>query len=114
MAAPYSTVGGYGGNASLTVDPATGLSAGLADVLDGFPVLVPSLTAGGLTLAPSIINPYPINPAGGMPEINAIVIELRVLCALIREQMGDTRNIFDLQMMRADENWNTNPTTGAL
>ncbi len=114
MAIPFSTVGGYGGNASLIVDPASGLISGLVDTADGFPTLHPMLTAAGVSLAPFIINPVPIPPGIGMPEINAVLIELRVISALLREQMGNTAVNFDLQTMRADEAWNTQIGTGSL
>lgn len=104
MAPPFSTVGGYGGNPSLVVDPATGLTSGLVDTADGFTVLHPSLNpAGGLV--PFVIDPIPISPAIGMPEINALVCELRVISALLHMQLGHLAP--DLQIMRADEAWNT-------
>lgn len=108
--APFSTVGGYGGNASLVVDPSTGLSSGLVDTADGFPTLHPFLNANG-SLSPFVIDPIPISPAVGMPEINAVLVELRVIAALLSMQMGPLTP--DLQTMRADEAWNTsnpNPT----
>ena len=101
---PFSTVGGYGGNASLVVDPSTGLSSGLVDTADGFPTLHPFINPNG-TLTPFVIDPIPISPAIGMPEINAVLVELRVISALLREQMGPQAP--DLQIMRADEAWNT-------
>ena len=114
MATPFSTVGGYGGNPSVTVDPATGLASGLVDTADGYPALYPSLTALGGGLTPFVINPIPINPSIGMPEINALLVELRMLNTPLREQMGDTKVSYDLQTMRADEFWNTLVTAGAL
>lgn len=111
--APFSTVGGYGGDPSVIVDPVSGLLSALVDTADGYPALWPALSAGG-GLTPFVFNPVPISPSGGMPEINAILCELRVLNALIREQMGDTRQSYDLQIMRADEAWNTTATTGSL
>ncbi len=105
MAAPFSTVGGYGGNPSVVVDPSTGLSSALVDTADGFPVLYPALNpvSGGLTQF--VLDPIPVAPSIGMPEINALIIELRVLNALIHMQMGPYAP--DLQIMRADEAWNT-------
>lgn len=111
MAAPYQTTGGYGGNSSLIVDPASGLASSLVDTADGYPTLYPQLVAGG-GLAPFVVNPVPINPSIGMPEINAIITELRVLTALLHSQMGTFAP--DLQIMRADEGWNTTISTGAL
>lgn len=114
MVAPFSTVGGYGGNASLVLDTTTGLTAGQVDTQDGFPVLYPALATGG-GLVPNVVNPIATNPFTSYPEINAIIVELRVLCALVRESMGPTVGAsFDLQIMRADEAWNTNNATGAL
>jgi hypothetical protein len=101
---PFSTVGGYGGNPSLSVDPATGLSSSLVDTADGFPTLHPSIIPGG-GLQPFVIDPIPISPTVGMPEINAIICELRVISALLHMQLGTLAP--DLQIMRADEAWNT-------
>jgi hypothetical protein len=112
---PYSTVGGYGGNASVLLDPNTGLSAFVDDLMDGVPTLHPQINANGF-LSSLVIDPTsPAQPFyGAYPELNAILVELRVLSALIREQMGNTGLSFDLQTMRADEAWNTNVLTGAL
>jgi hypothetical protein len=116
MAAPFSTVGGYGGNASLVLDTTTGQTAGQVDTQDGFPILMPALNptgAGGLV--PNVVNPIALNPFTSYPEINAIIVELRVLTALVREMMGPSLNqSYDLQQMRADEAWSTNNATGAL
>ena len=101
---PFQTTGGYGGNPSLVVDPASGLSSSLVDTADGFPTLHPVLTPGG-GLLPFVIDPIPISPAIGMPEINSVLIELRVIAALLHMQMGVLAP--DLQIMRADEAWNT-------
>ena len=111
MTAPYSTVGGYGAPASLVVDPLTGLSSALVDTLDGFPTLHPWLNANG-ALTPFVIDPVPIAPSTGMPEINARLIEMRVISALLHMQLGTLAP--DLQFMRADEAWNTsNPNPAA-
>ena len=116
MVAPFSTVGGYGGNPSLILDPTTGLSASEVDTQDGFPTLHPANNPAGtgpvqLTTDPMLPQ---LNFYLGLPEINAVLVELRVISALLREQMGDTRSVHDLQTMRADEAWNTNIATGAL
>lgn len=111
VAVPYSTVGGYGGNASLVVDPNTGQASALVDTADGFTVLHPWLNPNG-ALTPFVIDPVPVSPSIGMPEINAVLVELRVISALLREQMGPQAP--DLQFMRADEAWNTsNPNPNA-
>ena len=109
---PYSTVGGYGGNASVVQQP-SGLTSFLDDALDGYPTLHPSLNPNG-SLSPVVIDPSTISAASGLPEINAVLVELRVISALLREQMGDTKVSYDLQTMRADEFWNTLVTAGAL
>lgn len=110
MAAPFSTVGGYGGSSTVILDPASGLTTQLVDTQDGFPVLHPAINPSG-GLVPFAIDPVPLPPFGGMPELNAVLVELRVIAALLREQMGPQAP--DLQIMRADEAWNTswpNPT----
>ena len=109
---PFSTVGGYGGNATLIPTP-SGAAAFLDDAMDGYPTLHPQLGPTG-ALTPFVIDPSTVSPASGLPEINAILIELRVISALLREQMGDMKASYDLQTMRADELWNTNVTTGSL
>ena len=50
--------------------------------------------------------------SGTMPVLNAILIELRVLNEQFRSQLGTQAS--DLQQMRADEQWNTDPTKGTL
>jgi hypothetical protein len=109
--APFSTVGGYGGNASLVLDPNTGQASALVDTADGFPTLHPWLNANG-SLTPFVIDPVPVVASIGMPEINAILVELRVISALLHMQLGTLAP--DLQFMRADEAWNTsNPNPAA-
>jgi hypothetical protein len=109
---PFSTVGGYGGNPSLIVDPNTGQSAAFADTQDGFPTLHPQIGASG-ALTPVVVDPMqPPLFYSGMPEINAILCELRVISALLHIQLGATP--LDLQIMRADEAWNTSINTGVL
>ena len=107
---PYSTVGGYGGNPALVQSP-SGLAAGLSDAVDGFPTLSPLISPTG-KLVPAVIDSTLMAPGSGMPEVNAILIELRVISALLAYQLGD--RVPDLQVMRADEAWNTNIATGAL
>ena len=110
--APFQTTGGYGGNPSNVVDPTTGQAIGLVDTQDGIPTLHPVIGANG-ALSPLVIDPA-APPAfyAGMPEINAILCELRVISALLHMQLGATQ--LDLQNMRADEAWNTSILTGAL
>ena len=107
---PFSTVGGYGGNPNNVLNP-SGLAAGLSDAVDGFPTLHPVITGPG-PLAPAVIDASTYAPGSGMPEVNAILSELRVISALLALQMGAAAP--DLQIMRADEVWNTNINTGVL
>jgi hypothetical protein len=111
-AAPFSTVNGYGNpSPSLVTDPASGLTSSLVDTADGFSTLHPSLNANG-SLSPFVIDPVPISPAVGMPEINAVLVEARVISQLLHIQLGTLAP--DLQIMRADEAWNTSfPSTTA-
>lgn len=112
MVAPFSTVGGYGGNASLATLP-SGQSAFLEDMMDGFPTLHPQIGAGGALTSISIdpsSSSYP--PGVSYPQMNAILAELRVLAGLLHMQMGPSAP--DLQIMRADEALSTNPTLGVL
>ena len=115
MVAPYSTVGGYGGNPSLAFDPNSGVSASQVDTQDGYPVLNPLISAGG-PLVQAVVDPTAAPPSPNfwqaMPELNAMLIELRVISQLLIMQLGATQ--LDLQVMRADEAWNTNVTTGVL
>ena len=112
VATPFSTVGGYGGNPSNTIDPTTGLSIGLVDTMDGFPTLHPQFSASG-ALSAIVADPAaPPNFYAGMPMLNAMLCELRVISALLHSQLGATQ--LDLQNMRADEAWNTSILTGVL
>jgi hypothetical protein len=111
---PFSTTGGYGGSATLTYDPNTRISAANVDTVDGYPVLNPALNPSG-GLLPNIVDPAAIPQSqfwAAYPEINAILVEFRVISQLLIAQMGATQ--LDLQIMRADEAWNTNPNTGVL
>ncbi len=105
-------LGGVPGGPSVAQLP-SGLLATLSDTLDGAPTLHPQLTPGG-GLSPLVSDPSAFGPAAGNPVQNAILAELRVISALLREQMGDTKTGFDLQIMRADEAWSTAILTGAL
>jgi hypothetical protein len=110
-AAPFSTVGGYGGSASLQIQP-SGSAAGFTSDLDGFPVLVGSIAPATGALSAIQIDASTISSAGGMPAMNAILIELRVIAALLHTQLGATQ--LDLEQMRADEGYSQNPATGVL
>jgi hypothetical protein len=70
--------------------------------------MVPGSVATPPTFTPSM-SP---DGSGTMPVLNAILIELRVLNEQFRSQLGTQAS--DLQQMRADEQWNTDPTKGTL
>lgn len=112
MAAAFSTVGGYGGNASVVLDPASGLTTGLVDTADGIPALIPQIIPSTGQLAASIVDPVPVSPAIGIPEINAVLVELRVVTQLLHMQMGERAP--DLQIMRADELFTSTIGSGVL
>ena len=100
---PYSTVGGYGGNASVVQQP-SGLTSFLDDALDGYPTLHPSLNPNG-SLSPVVIDPSTISAASGLPEINAVLVELRVISNLIQAQGigGGNSNGDQLSTLRNDQ-----------
>lgn len=105
MVAPVtSTAGGYGPS-SPTQNPD---GSQLVDTEDGVPAFVPLLSAsGGLSLGQqSSLWQGQV----GVPIINAVLIELRVMNALLHSQLGDTK--LDLQQMRADEFFNSSLATG--
>jgi hypothetical protein len=103
--AGVSTVGGYG-NPVINNDGSM-----LVDTEDGIPVVGPTLNAVTGQLSAAVINPaVPANT--GVPELNAILIELRVLTALVHAQLGATN--LDLEQMRADELWNTTIGSGVV
>jgi hypothetical protein len=107
---PFSTVGGYPGQATNVTTPSGNVGA-FTDTWDGVPSLAPGLSnQAGLT--PIQIDPSLAPPGSGMPIMNAVLIELRVLNALLALQIGAA--VPDLQQMRADEAWNINPQTGLL
>lgn len=105
-------LGGVPGGPSVFQLP-SGLLCTLSDTLDGTATLHPQLNANG-GLSPLVLDPSATTPSGGTPVQNAILAELRVISALLREQMGDTGQSYDLQRMRADEAWSTAILTGAL
>lgn len=105
MAAPYSTVGGYG---SATVQADGSL---LVDTEDGIPVVGPAFVLPGGGLQAAVISP--IVPGNiGVPELNAVLIELRVITSLLLLQLGVQAP--DVEQMRADELWNTTVGSGSI
>ena len=92
---PYSTVGGYGGPLILSD------GASLSDTEDGVPAFVPAFNpTGPAALAQAIISPVQ-SAYGGTPIQNALLVEIRVMNALIALQMGASAP--DLEQMRANE-----------
>lgn len=114
--APFSTVAGYGGNPTNVTQQPSGNVAGLYDDIGGFAVVGPYLNqVTSYGLVPIVIDATTVPAYSGLPEINAILIELRVLTALLHFQLGPTN--LDLEQMRADEAYQTTPTlnvNGAL
>lgn len=103
--AGVSTVGGYG-SPIIQQDGSM-----LVDTEDGVPILGPAfnLATGGLSAA--VVNP--IVPANsGIPELNAILIELRLITRLLIANMGPLAE--DVEQMRADELWNTTIGQGVI
>lgn len=104
--AAANTVGGYG-TPLVQADQSL-----LVDTEDGVPVVGPTLAPASGNLVAAIINT--IVPASnvGIPPLNAILIELRVIAALLHSQLGDTK--LDLEQMRADELFNTTIGSGVV
>lgn len=95
--AGVSTVGGYG-SPIIQQDGSM-----LVDTEDGVPVIGPQLNPATGALSPAVINP--IIPGGsGIPELNAILVELRLITRLLIANMGPLAE--DPEQMRADELWN--------
>jgi hypothetical protein len=88
--------------------------SGLVSTEDGTPVLGPVLQATGTTV-PNVIagNTNQGVPGGsGVPPLNAILIELRVLNNLLAWQMGAEAP--DLDAMRSSEAFDISLATGVL
>ena len=77
---------------------------------DGFPTLGATLTALG-NYAVNIVPGAASQNYVGFPVNNSILVELRVLNSLLALSFG--QNAPDLDQMRADEAFNSNPTSGA-
>ena len=86
----------------------------LVDTEDGVNAVVPSFkTDGSGNLAPGTFDPRQTwQTIGGVSPLNAILVELRVMNALLHHQLGDTR--MDLNQMRADEYNNQGYGTGQM
>ena len=86
----------------------------LVDTEDGVSVFVPSfggVATGGLSGGQ--VSPVPNwQQTGGVPVLNAILVELRVMNMLLREQLGASP--LDLNQMRADELFNIITTSGQV
>ena len=100
MTGPVSTVGGYG---SPTINSDT---AALVDSEDGVPAIVPALNPVTGALSQAVVSGV-APPSTAVPPMNAILVELRVISALLHFQLGATS--LDLEQMRADELYNSTP-----
>ena len=77
---------------------------------DGFPTLGATLTSTGgyaVNIVPGAASQNYI----GFPVANSVLVELRVMNSLLALALGASAP--DLDQMRADEAFNTNPTSGA-
>jgi hypothetical protein len=102
---PYGTTAGYG-SPSVNSD-----GAALVDTQDGIPAVVPQLNpATGQKTAAAVTSIA--NPDTAVPELNAILVELRVIAYLLYQINGD--NQLDLEQMRSDELFNSLPATGVV
>ena len=77
---------------------------------DGFPTLGATLTPTG-AIVQNIVPGLASQNYIGFPISNSILVELRVLNSLLAASFG--QNAPDLDQMRADEAFNSNPTSGA-
>jgi hypothetical protein len=86
----------------------------LVDTEDGVNSVVPSFATGGTgQLSPAAFDPRTLwSSAGNVAPLNAILVELRVMNALLHFQLGATP--LDLNQMRADEFLNSFYTTGQM
>ncbi len=76
----------------------------------GVDVLGPVLTANGAVIQ-NLINAATGQNITGVPVLNALLIELRVLNNILLFQQGSTS--LDLEQMRADEAYNISLLSGA-
>jgi hypothetical protein len=108
MAGPaYSTAAGY----SLT-GPSNPDGTVFTDTVDGTPVVGPQFAQNGQSLIPAISNPTLASDVAGISVQNAILIEWRILTALMAFQLGSACP--DIEQMRADELWNTTIGQGVV
>ena len=85
----------------------------LIDTVDGMPALYPGLKADGSgNLVPFVIDPKTVVDTAGLPSQNAIIVELRCITNLLAVYLGD--KCPDLQLMRAEEIFNTMVSTGSV
>ena len=111
----FPTTGGYG-NPIINTD-----GAQLVDTEDGIQVVAPQFYPNSATvpsggLAPAATDADPNSPwiaaSPGLPPMNALIVELRVLNALMVLQLG--LQAPDLEQMRADEAYVTSIVTGSI
>jgi hypothetical protein len=80
---------------------------------DGICVVVPQLTPATGELSEASVNPAQFWPqTGGVPVLNAILVELRVISELLHRDRGAI--VTDLDQMRAAELFNTMTDTGVV
>jgi hypothetical protein len=103
----------YSGPATINSDGSL-----LVDTEDGTFAYVSGFTTAMLAGGPSLLSQANQNPyanyltSGGVAAMNAMLVELRVLNALLIWQMG--ANAPDLNQMRADELYNSTIGTGVV
>ena len=111
----FPTTGGYG-NGLINTD-----GSALVDTEDGTAITAPQFYPNVATVtsgstAPATTDPAPLNPwisvEPGLPPLNALLVEIRVLNALLILQLGDKAP--DLEQMRADEAYVTSIVTGSI
>ncbi len=80
---------------------------------DGISVVVPTLAPSSGDLSIAQVNPAQFWPqTGGVPVLNAILVELRVISELLYRDRGDV--VTDLDQMRAAELYDTMTDTGVV
>lgn len=99
---------GYGPTAS----PTNSDGIPFVDTTNGVSVLGPGFSGFAGALSSIALDPKTIQDTAGLPQQNAILIELRVITSLLLFQLGASAP--DVEQMRADEYWNTSLSTGTL
>jgi hypothetical protein len=80
---------------------------------DGICVVVPTLTPSSGDLNAAQVNPAQFwAQTGGVPVLNAILVELRVISELLHRDRGAI--VTDLDQMRASELYDTMTNTGVV